>query len=277
MTHHHRQPPPTTTTTIADRQPPPPPLTTNHHHHHHLSLPKVRGRAHIQSESLASLSSLSRDPGQLPCWRLSSVREVHERRYMLQHTALELFLVDGTTLFLAFGSKSTRKMILSQLQRCDMPNYVDYSNTVNGSLTRDSITAQWSKGAMSNFEYLMHVNKLAGRSFNDLTQYPVMPFVLKDYTSPELDLENPNVYRDLSKPMGAQDPARLEKFIKRFNDLIELGEVPYHYGSHYSSVGSVLHLLVRLEPFTQLFLELQGGRLDFADRTFHDIGATWEL
>ena len=94
---------------------------------------------------------------------------------------------------------------------------------------------------------------------------------------PLMSLVTHNRYRDLSKPMGAQDPARLEKFIKRFNDLIELGEVPYHYGSHYSSVGSVLHLLVRLEPFTQLFLELQGGRLDFADRTFHDIGGTWDL
>ena len=46
----------------------------------------------------------------------------------------------------------------------------------------------------------MHVNKLAGRSFNDLTQYPVMPFVLKDYTSEELDIDNPNVYVASSPP-----------------------------------------------------------------------------
>ena len=76
----------------------------------------------------------------------------NQRRYMLQHTALELFLVDGTTLFLAFTSKRARNDIRTQLLSRDMPNYVDYSNTVNGSLTRDSITAQWSKGAMSNFE-----------------------------------------------------------------------------------------------------------------------------
>lgn len=68
---------------------------------------------------------------------------------------------------------------------------------------------------MSNFEYLMHVNKLAGRSFNDLTQYPVMPFILRDYSSNELDLSDPNVYRDLRKPMGAQDDDRLQKFLKR--------------------------------------------------------------
>lgn len=61
----------------------------------------------------------------------------------------------------------------------------------------------------------------------DLTQYPIFPFVLRDYTSEELDLSNPNTFRDLSKPMGAQDPTRLKKFIDKyemvcFNDPIPL-------------------------------------------------------
>lgn len=30
-------------------------------------------------------------------------------------------------------------------------------------------------------------------------QYPVFPWVIKDYTSQELDLTNPNTFRDLSK------------------------------------------------------------------------------
>jgi hypothetical protein len=34
-------------------------------------------------------------------------------------------------------------------------------------------TASWEDGSISNFEYLMALNALAGRSFNDLTQYPV--------------------------------------------------------------------------------------------------------
>ena len=38
-----------------------------------------------------------------------------------------------------------------------------------------------------------------GRSYNDLGQYPVFPWILKDFTSEELDLHNPAVYRDLSK------------------------------------------------------------------------------
>jgi len=38
-----------------------------------------------------------------------------------------------------------------------------------------------------------------GRSYNDLGQYPVFPWILNDYTSEELDLHNPAVFRDLSK------------------------------------------------------------------------------
>lgn len=34
---------------------------------------------------------------------------------------------------------------------------------------------------------------------------------------------------------------------------------PYHYGSHYSNSGTVLHFLVRLPPFTKMFLAYQGN------------------
>jgi len=56
-----------------------------------------------------------------------------------------------------------------------------------------------------------------------------------------------------------------------------MGEEPYHYGSHYSNMGSVLHFLVRLEPFTQFFLQFQGGRFDIPDRSFHSVSQTWFL
>jgi hypothetical protein len=49
-------------------------------------------------------------------------------------------------------------------------------------------------------------------------------------------------------------------------------EIPkFHYGSHYSSAGIVLFYLLRLEPFTTLSHQLQGGKFDHADRLFHDV------
>ena len=48
---------------------------------------------------------------------------------------------------------------------------------------------------MTNFEYLMELNKLSGRTFNDLKQYPFFPYILADYTSPTLNLDDPLTFR----------------------------------------------------------------------------------
>ena len=69
---------------------------------------------------------------------------------------------------------------------------------------------------MSNFQYLMHLNSLAGRSYNDLMQYPVFPWVLRDYGADKLDLADPATFRDLARPMGAQTSKRLHQFEKRW-------------------------------------------------------------
>jgi hypothetical protein len=41
----------------------------------------------------------------------------------------------------------------------------------------------WLNRQISNFEYLMAINIIANRSFNDLSSYPVFPWILNDYTS----------------------------------------------------------------------------------------------
>lgn len=33
--------------------------------------------------------------------------------------------------------------------------------------------------------------------------------------------------------------------------------------------------MLRVEPFTTLSIQLQGGKFDHADRLFGDLGATW--
>ena len=45
---------------------------------------------------------------------------------------------------------------------------------------------QWQRGHLSNYQYLLHLNNLADRSCNDLSQYPVFPWIINDYSSPEL-------------------------------------------------------------------------------------------
>jgi factor associated with neutral sphingomyelinase activation len=84
-----------------------------------------------------------------------------------------------------------------------------------GSSWLPRVTAAWVAGRLTNFDYLLYLNLAAGRSFNDLAQWPVFPWVLRDYSSAVLDLGREETFRDLSKPMGALTPARLEVFRQR--------------------------------------------------------------
>jgi len=144
----------------------------------------------------------------------------------------------------------------------------------------------WMKGGISNFDYLLVLNSAAGRSFHDLSRYPVFPWVLNDYESSKLDLKSlsppterdrsgvndkgSQIFRDLAKPIGALNNERLEQFKQRWSSMHDMEDVAsFLYGTHYSAPGYCLYYLVRLMP--EHMLCLQNGKYDAADRLFHSI------
>ncbi|XP_068245807.1 lysosomal-trafficking regulator isoform X3 [Palaemon carinicauda] len=207
-------------------------------------------------------------------WPLDNIREIHIRRFQLQDCALELFLTTGHSVLMAFSDSHHRNQVMGVLTSSDLPN-------LSSKTTLPEVTTQWREGHITNFEYLTQLNKLAGRSFNDLMQYPVFPFILSNYTSDTLYLNDPSVYRNLKKPIAVQDSAKEEHYISNYEITTTMTQDardgPYHYGSHYSNSGIVLHFLVRLPPFTQLFLRYQDGNFDIPDRTFHSMHTSWRL
>ncbi|KAJ8919114.1 hypothetical protein NQ315_012099 [Exocentrus adspersus] len=228
------------------------------------------------------------------CSRFSydDIREVHKRRYLLQPMALEVFSGDGRNYLLAFPRKVRNKVyqrfmatatgiadsaLQSVAGQKRTANVEQATSLLSNLIGETSVTQRWVRGEISNFQYLMYLNTLAGRSYNDLMQYPVFPWILADYDSEELDFTDPSTFRDFTRSMGAQSPERLEQFKKRFKEWDDPhGETPpYHYGTHYSSAMIVCSYLVRLEPFTQHFLRLQGGHFDLADRMFHSVKEAW--
>ncbi|ETK79863.1 hypothetical protein F441_14544 [Phytophthora nicotianae CJ01A1] len=242
--------------------------------------------------------SRSRDTHQCRFWAYEDIKELHKRRYQLRHVALEFFANDGRNYLVTLESLEQRELVFhALLAKC--PNVQGAASGLDGvsgggdlysqlrKLLRNSMTERWVQGDISNFAYLMHLNTLAGRSYNDLTQYPVFPWVLADYESEILDLSDPNAYRDLCKPMGALQ--REEEFRARYDGLLEslgaadddaddhpLSSRPFHYGTHYSSAAITLHYLMRLEPFTSHFRRLHGGKFDHADRLFTSVVGAWK-
>ncbi|CAF1545898.1 unnamed protein product, partial [Rotaria sp. Silwood1] len=51
-----------------------------------------------------------------------------------------------------------------------------------------------------------------GRTYQDLNQYPIVPWVIADYESEKLVLNSLSTYRDLSKPVGTLNPIRKSFF-----------------------------------------------------------------
>lgn len=108
----------------------------------------------------------------------------------------------------------------------------------------------------------------------------MFPWVLADYTSSTIDLNDPAVYRDLSKPVGALNEERLQSFLERYESMVEMQDAegampPFMYGTHYSTPGYVLHYLVRTEPYTLFHIDLQNGCFDDYNRLFNSVEAAW--
>jgi hypothetical protein len=196
-------------------------------------------------------------------------------------------------LYLTFEDEAKRDLFYTRLvveQRDKLINLNEF--------TQENMLQKWRYGVISNFDYIMHLNNIADRSFNDLTQYPVFPWVLCDYTSSTLDLNEPKSFRDLSKPIGALNEERLQRFRQRCSEMqaatTTFSSSPsnagqkksqeksknnsdkqpiFLYGSHYSTPAFVLFYLVRQYPEWQLCL--QNGRFDHPNRLFHSIADTW--
>ncbi|KAJ3427472.1 beige/beach-related [Anaeramoeba flamelloides] len=209
-----------------------------------------------------------------------------------ENTCLVIF-TDQIERDLIFKNISSKSKNLINLQPKKNPNF--YKNSVNITTNNSeqqiidqdelnqikefktkNMTLKWALGEISNFKYLMYLNTIAGRSFNDLSRYPVFPWILKDYTSNYLDLTNREVFRDLSKPMGAQTENRLKSFVSNYENWVDEYIPKFFYGSHYSNPGIILSFLVRVEPFAEQFVELQSGKFDHPRRMFRSLDITWE-
>ena len=271
------------------------------------------------------------------------IREFHRRNYLFRPVGSEFFDTEGLTWFVVFANRECRESVFKTiferpLEKCVLKtrqlgkdnvgtmaaaamSTPQHSMKRNGKRGvrgrvlapwrrfREAITQIWLDGKITNFAYIMYLNTLAGRSFNDLTQYPVFPWViainsLKDAkragvavdvyesVSPtegkptrwfQLNLDDPRSYRDLSKPMGAIGHGRARQYKERYDQLKNDHEVwgddvpkPFFYGTHYSCSGYVLGYLVRLAPFTKMAIQLQGGQFDKADRLFSSVAKCWE-
>ncbi|OIS96433.1 PREDICTED: protein GFS12 isoform X2 [Nicotiana attenuata] len=103
----------------------------------------------------------------------------------------------------------------------------------------------WWKGEMSNFEYLLVLNRLAGRRWGDNTFYTVMPWVIDFSVKPD---ENTDTgWRDLTKSKW-----RLAKGDEQLDFTYSTSEIPHHVSDECLSELAVCSYKARRLPLSVL-------------------------
>jgi hypothetical protein len=112
-------------------------------------------------------------------FELKDIRAAVKYRYLMQYNSIHIF----------FYSKKGSKIFEfeSQLEADEIYDYLRNNSPKIDKNFNDIKyhTNMWVDGLMSNFDYLMYLNTMACRSFNDLSQYPVMPWILTNYEDDE--------------------------------------------------------------------------------------------
>jgi len=114
-------------------------------------------------------------------WKLEEIVDIYIRRYLLKRSAIEIFFIDHTNIFFNFHISKESFKFFRKLVNLHPVNLKFKESGVPSEVFKKyhNITEMWQNRKISNFDYLMFLNTISGRTFNDLTQYPVFPWLVK--------------------------------------------------------------------------------------------------
>ena len=234
---------------------------------------------------------------------------IFKRRYYFKVSALEIYTTDKKSYLFKF-EHSKLNDIISNLKHYMVPKiediYIENNKFYNkiGIINLNSIYnnmnkkiyeknymnlknlyESWKKWDISTIRLLMLINIYANRSYNDINQYPVFPWIIIDYESEKFPkLNSEKLMRPLDTPMGMLDIN--EDARQRKQDYLDHWQISQddddredefdRYGSHYSTSLYVSYYLVRVFPFANIRIELQGTSFDDPNRLFNSMRTSFD-
>jgi hypothetical protein len=112
-------------------------------------------------------------------FELKDIKAVVKYRYLMQYNSINVFFYSRkSSKIFEFESQLEADEIYDYL-RNNAPKIDKHFNDVKYH------TNMWVDGLISNYDYLMYLNTMACRSFSDLSQYPVMPWVITNFEDEE--------------------------------------------------------------------------------------------
>ena len=197
--------------------------------------------------------------------KLSKIKYIIPYRYIHQHKALKIVVYKSEIdkLFEFETSEDCNEVIKYLGENCS--NYISTYNNLN------DMKHLWVLNRISNYDYLIYLNNIASRSFSDVNQYPIFPWIFKDYKSNKIDISDESFYRDLSKPIGALGK---NSHKAKLNFEETSNEIPFNYPFNYSNSSIINHFLIR--KFPQLVQNFESGSFGKPDRMFKSIVTLWD-
>ena len=245
--------------------------------------------------------------------KIKNIEFILKRRYIYRKNSIEIFTNKKKSYFFKFYNKEecdliynkiyeSNKNIFDHIYLEDKSIYkVFYSNDIkigisNKNLIKkmylNEIYKNWQNYKISTFNLIMYLNIFSNRSYNDLNQYPVFPWIITDFSSEKIDVNNffidsnkVTILRALDTPIGmlchdALSSERKNEFLNGWN-MIDKDDIDYEnkgrYTSHYSTEFYVLYFLVRVFPYSTIHIEIQGKNFDSPNRLFSDLYKTFQL
>ena len=188
---------------------------------------------------------------------LNLIEQIIYRKFLFYSQALEIFLFNGKSyLFNFYENNSVNEFILNLKEEYKIYN-INLPEIINDPIAyfhNKNYTNDWLEGKLSTLRYLLLVNKFSGRTYNDLTQYLIFPWLLKDYT----DIKDKDNFRKMEFPMAVQDEDCLELVKKEYEKECD-SEYKSYFSYHYSNSANICLYLLRLNPFTYNQIKLNGN------------------
>ena len=192
--------------------------------------------------------------------------------YEMQNESLiktdNMIFIKDSNIFLESSKKHKRNNYIEYIFKKQKKSKHYLGTIIEEKSILEKSYEKWTFGHISTYSYLMILNTLSCRTYNDLAQYPIYPWILSNCSSNEIDFNNPNNYRDFNYPIYAQDKDVRDNLAFKYENL---EDYKCHSGSHYSNSGFVCYFLIRIKPFSITNAEIQGLYFDTPDRLFFDI------
>ena len=208
--------------------------------------------------------------------KLKDIQEIIIRRYIYDYRALEIFLKNGKSYYFNLYLKEKVKSFFEIIEKIRNNNAENDFKIINDPIKyfeNNKYYEKWRNNEISTYQYLLYINKFASRSYNEINQYPIFPWIFLEskYGSHKAKGTVPK-FRELAFPISIKNKEDKEDAIIFFEaNLGENPSFPSHYRLHYSTSGYLLSYLVRLSPFTEEQIRFQNDQFDSPSRQINSI------